>query len=1179
MRQRVCDSQQKAKTDWIPICSRFAPTQKLLNEKEAEVRISLSKGVTTLINSINSISNLIATFYHLNIHYSTNSPINRIYRRTRGRSFAKLIAEQADLFALPPFDIITASRFGLASHKLARHAVTSAPRATELVQGQAQPPRQERVCTAGPSRLPSASGSNRSTQVCHARSSAYSGSRTLDANKNRLTDNGDTDAPYTTKTSSRRSYSSTLTRSKTFARSSQAPSLIDADKGTQPQWWNRTQITSGKAKQADSSMEALDSHIATTQWPFGPSRPEDLYRDAFVAHPDRFDWRKRCCDASKKTILSGSSSSPLQRRRATVSMVSGTESKVAAKARRLAERKMDDRSLRISREQATQLLHRNAEREPLRQAAKVYRDKWTELLDHERTQELSAIAERRKAPIDKLIEEGIAIDGLQGYWQDNSRRHFGKKVAVFKLDAAEPLPRTLFCAGDKVTIMPSAVASSSAKSATPPLLEDDYVIEAEVVERQRNFIRLKFDENDEDIDLVSCPSWRLDYGFNDLTFERIKIALEALEHDVEFIETHYGSRFQYILSGTRLSDVILGIEPPADRVTRGAFWEDARVQSWYDRFSCRDPVIIDGDPLPELNRSQTQAVAMMLRERVSLIQGPPGTGKTRTIVTAIKLLKQDFQVPHPIMLAAHTNVAVDNLADGCIKAGLRVVRIGPSARARAGIDQYTLDAYFLRHPAKARLDQIKRRLDTLDRLKSDYEMGRMSGSASSKVANRLYESVGADGEAVAQSWKDVMAGRKEERDATQSQAGAASVEYEAVKKQLNRLKATYFFLRASIRGEILNHADVICGSAIAAGSPELDMIDLPVVFFDEASMATEPVSLVPLMKGCRHLSIIGDHKQLPPVVTSVEAKQGGLSRSLFERLIESGQNIPSTMLNVQFRMHPSLAEFPNKAFYDGALQNGKGTEQIAPVESSYWRTRTAGQKKSQDAQRLCFIDHQGRESKTDNSTSLYNTSEARIVVDVVVDVLRRNPQLTGDDIGIVTPYAGQQILLEKMLQNERSDARKKASSAIGARSSQLGFIDIHTVDGFEGREKKVILFSTVRTNALGYVGFLADGRRLNVALTRAQSAMFIIGNIDTFKKAQLSEAAYSRVESPNLEALRNYAAYLEQRDAVFSHSKGSLRLSEEVEKEEVVETDAADGGETDPDATDWQHMVAERDTA
>lgn len=1049
--------------------------------------------------------------------------------------------------------------------------MTSSIRASGLVTGSTRLPRQERFCVAGPSRLPL-------TSARSAHSSSQSGNKFLDNSKPALAGDADKEAAPANKGVARRSFSSARCRSKAPARSTRTTDFNDAPKATQPQWWNGS--PAGSNQDRDRSLDALDRQLAAMHWPFGPSRPQDLYRDAYVAHPDRFDWRKRCgAAASQLAHRPAAASPPLQRRRASASMVKGEESKVAAKARRTAERKMDDRSLRISREKAAQLLSRNAEREPIRQQAKLYREKWNELLNYERTQELAAIAERRKAPIDKLIQEGIAIDGLQAYWQDDSKRHFGKRVAVFKLDAAEPLPRTLFRAGDKVTIMPSTMPSTSSDD-PESLLQDDFVIKAEVVERQRTYIRLKFDENDEDVDLVSCPSWRLDYGFNDLTFERIKAALEALEHDVEYIETHYGSRFQYILSGTRLSDVILGIEPPADRVTRGAFWEDARVQSWYDRFARQHPIVIDGDPQPELNCSQTQAVAMMLRERVSLIQGPPGTGKTRTIVTAIKLLKQDFRVPHPIMLAAHTNVAVDNLADGCIKAGLRVVRTGPSARARAGIDQYTLDAYFLRHPAKPRLDQIKKRLDTLDRLKSEYELGRMGGFSTgtgSTLRDELEDGEAAMSQKEAQSWEDAMAEREEERQAAQPQGGTASEEYEAIKKQLNRLKATYFFLRASIRGEILNSADVICGSAIAAGSPELDMIDLPVVFFDEASMATEPVSLVPLMKGCRHLSIIGDHKQLPPVVTSVEAKQGGLSRSLFERLIQSESNIPSTMLNVQFRMHPSLAEFPNRTFYDGALENGTGTELIAPVASSYWPS--SSNTAENGAHRLCFIDHKGRESKAENSSSLCNASEARIVIDVVVDLLRQNPELTGNDIGIVTPYAGQQILLEKMLHNEASPARKQAATVLKARSSELGCIDIHTVDGFEGREKKVILFSTVRTNAQGYVGFLADGRRLSVALTRAQSALFLIGNIDTFKRAQLSEAAYSRVESPNLEALRKYAAYLKERGAVVSRDNAVAAQMQTEHAGEEVEVDADETGEVNPDAADWQHMPAERETA
>lgn len=54
------------------------------------------------------------------------------------------------------------------------------------------------------------------------------------------------------------------------------------------------------------------------------------------------------------------------------------------------------------------------------------------------------------------------------------------------------------------------------------------------------------------------------------------------------------------------------------------------------------------------------------------------------------------------------------------------------------------------------------------------------------------------------------------------------------------------------------------------------------------------------------------------------------------------------------------------------------------------------------------------------------------------------------------------------------------------RALEVQDIEIKTVDGFEGREKQVIIFSATRCNAAGYIGFLADWRRLNVAITRAK---------------------------------------------------------------------------------------------
>jgi len=83
---------------------------------------------------------------------------------------------------------------------------------------------------------------------------------------------------------------------------------------------------------------------------------------------------------------------------------------------------------------------------------------------------------------------------------------------------------------------------------------------------------------------------------------------------------------------------------------------------------------------------------------------------------------------------------------------------------------------------------------------------------------------------------------------------------------------------------------------------------------------TRPEALIPVMKGSQHLVLVGDHEQLPPVVQSDAAKQGGLGKSLFERLLEAGA--PSAMLQVQYRMHPSLSAFPNTQFYNGLLADG-----------------------------------------------------------------------------------------------------------------------------------------------------------------------------------------------------------------------------------------------------------------
>lgn len=140
--------------------------------------------------------------------------------------------------------------------------------------------------------------------------------------------------------------------------------------------------------------------------------------------------------------------------------------------------------------------------------------------------------------------------------------------------------------------------------------------------------------------------------------------------------------------------------------------------------------------------------------------------------------------------------------------------------------------------------------------------------------------------------------------------------------------------------------------------------------------------------------------------------------------------------------------------------------------------------------------------------------------------------LQGKDIGIIAPYAAQISLLTRML-NQNPIYRKRFEESLGSeRAKQLANVEIKTVDGFEGREKEVIIFSTVRCNQGGYIGFLADRRRLNVGLTRAKRGLFVVGNMGTLKAAKTATSEDTGIRIKGGEVWRRYVEFLEKEGMV-----------------------------------------------
>ena len=121
----------------------------------------------------------------------------------------------------------------------------------------------------------------------------------------------------------------------------------------------------------------------------------------------------------------------------------------------------------------------------------------------------------------------------------------------------------------------------------------------------------------------------------------------------------------------------------------------------------------------------------------------------------------------------------------------------------------------------------------------------------------------------------------------------------------------------------------------------------------------------------------------------------------------------------------------------------------------------------------------GRE--VSEGSSKLNPVEAQAVERVVTDLLRgrRGYSLRPSDVGVITPYAAQASALKRTLGRQG--------------------VEVASVDGFQGREKEVIVFSCVRANAHGGLGFLADARRVNVAFTRARRGLIVLGHVTTLE--------------------------------------------------------------------------------
>ncbi len=271
--------------------------------------------------------------------------------------------------------------------------------------------------------------------------------------------------------------------------------------------------------------------------------------------------------------------------------------------------------------------------------------------------------------------------------------------------------------------------------------------------------------------------------------------------------------------------------------------------------------------------------------------------------------------------------------------------------------------------------------------------------------------------------------------------------------------------------QILDGARIICGTNTGLDDDILRGRSFDWCIMDEASQCTEPSAWIPLQFADR-LVLAGDHLQLPPTVLSTEAKSEGFNVSLMERLLTDLDSDFARMLTVQYRMHKDIMNFSSRYFYEGRLQADPSVSdallQFLPGVFENDLTNCP----------VHFIDTAGAsydEELEINTDSRYNPMEAELVVKKVHSL--KDAGLKGQQIAVITPYSAQVRLLREALNDPE--------------------IEIDSVDGFQGREKEAVIVSLVRSNREGDIGFLADIRRMNVALTRARRKLIVIGDSAT----------------------------------------------------------------------------------
>lgn len=331
--------------------------------------------------------------------------------------------------------------------------------------------------------------------------------------------------------------------------------------------------------------------------------------------------------------------------------------------------------------------------------------------------------------------------------------------------------------------------------------------------------------------------------------------------------------------------------------------------------------------------------------------------------------------------------------------------------------------------------------------------------------------------------------RKTIREMTGRLRKSGREDRERLHNLLTKLRVRATGLEIRIDTELFTEARVIACTLVGAASRVLERKRFSSLFIDEAAQAIEAACWIAISRADRVI-LAGDHCQLPPTIKCIEAARGGLGRTLLEKVVLHKPETVS-LLKIQYRMHEDIMRFPSRWFYHDELEAAPEVKYRGILD---FDTPVSWIDTSElDLQEKAVAEGTGR----------LNTGEAELLVRELKNYMERIGirRILEEhiDFGVISPYRAQVHYLRHLLKKEPFFRPCRR------------LITVHTVDGFQGQERDVIMISLVRANEKGQIGFLRDLRRMNVAITRARMKLLILGEAVTLTRHPFYRELYEYI--------------------------------------------------------------------